>query len=90
MRGPGRMRSVKVNKQVEYLDSHKVTPQDITDHLKEEREYEVKIKKDGGRQHVTIKKGFDMAFMGYVNGKWEVPYGDTKIVDEVVDKIKDR
>ena len=90
MRGSGRMKSMKLNKQVNYLDSNKVTPQDITTLLKGESEYEVKIKNDNGRQHVTIKKGFDMAFMGYANGKWEAPYGDVKIVDEVVEKIKDR
>jgi hypothetical protein len=90
MRGTGRMRSVKADKQVSYLDSKKVTPQDIMTVLKDEREYEVKIKRDDGRQHIRITKGRAMAFMGYINGKWEVPYGDVKIVDEVVEKIKDR
>jgi hypothetical protein len=90
MKGPSRMRSLKVNKQVNYLDSNKVTPQDIKTILKDEREYEVKIKRDNGREHVTIMTGHERAFMGYVNGKWEVPYGDPKIVNEVIEKIKDR
>lgn len=96
MKGIPRMRSVKISKYINYLERNGVTPQDIMSTLKGDREYIMTMRNEGERQKLTIRKDHDTAFMGYrpgigcKGGKWEVPYGDLKLVDEIIEKIKDR
>jgi hypothetical protein len=84
------MKRQPMDNYIKDLEQKKAMPKDILTVLKGDGEYDAKLKEKGGRQEVRIKKGSAMAFMGYTDGKWEVPYGDLRIVREVIDKIKDR
>ncbi|MEM5814681.1 MAG: hypothetical protein QXD77_02600 [Candidatus Aenigmatarchaeota archaeon] len=84
------MKSMKIGKYIDYLESKKVTPQDIMSTLRTETEYILTLRKEGERQKLTIRKYHGIAFMGYKNNRLEVPYGDMRIIDDIMGKIKER
>ncbi|MFQ6010000.1 MAG: hypothetical protein ACE5J7_02665 [Candidatus Aenigmatarchaeota archaeon] len=89
-----RMKTMRIGRYLKELESNNATPKSIRNMLKDDNDYKVILRKEGEKTKVTIKKarknGSDMAFMGYKDGKWEVPYGNLCIVDEIIEKIKSR
>lgn len=82
------MKQVRIDRYLDELETRGIVPRDVSDMLRGMKEYTTTMKTEGGRQKLTIRKGRDIAFMGYRNGRWEVPYGNLDIVHEIIEKLK--